>query len=146
LLLPFCFKHFLLASSSSQAKEEKEKKNHRKEKNAKKGRSLPSSSQSALSFLVLAFGLMFLSFRFKRFFLGIFFFSNIKKEKNTKRKMQRKEGAYLSSFAFAFVISALLAFSSPHSFNVELSIFLKPCVSCLLEVLCYSSSGALRVQ
>jgi hypothetical protein len=36
-----------------------------------------------------------------------------------------------------------LAFSSPHSFNIELSTFLKPCVSCLLETLCYSSSRAL---
>jgi hypothetical protein len=39
--------------------------------------------------------------------------------------------------------STLLAFSSPHSFNVELFTFLKPCVSRLLEALCYSSLGAL---
>jgi hypothetical protein len=38
--------------------------------------------------------------------------------------------------------SALLAFSSSHSFNVELSTFFKPCVSCLFEDLCYSSLGA----
>jgi hypothetical protein len=39
--------------------------------------------------------------------------------------------------------SAHFAFFSPHSFNVELFTFLKPCVSHLLEALCYSSSGAL---
>jgi hypothetical protein len=39
--------------------------------------------------------------------------------------------------------NAPLVFSSPHSFNVEFSTFLKPCVSRLLEALCYSSSGAL---
>jgi hypothetical protein len=39
--------------------------------------------------------------------------------------------------------STSLAFSSPRSFNVKLSTFLKPCVSCLLEALCYSSLGVL---
>jgi hypothetical protein len=39
--------------------------------------------------------------------------------------------------------NAPLAFSSPHSFNVQHSTFLKPCVSRLFEVLCYSSSGPL---
>jgi hypothetical protein len=39
--------------------------------------------------------------------------------------------------------NAPLAFSFPHIFNIELSTFLKPCVSLLLEALCYSSSGAL---
>jgi hypothetical protein len=35
------------------------------------------------------------------------------------------------------------AFSSPHSFDVELSTFLKLCVSHFLEALCYSNSKAL---
>jgi hypothetical protein len=39
--------------------------------------------------------------------------------------------------------NAPLAFSSPHSFNIELSTFLKPCVSRFLEALCYSSSKVL---
>jgi hypothetical protein len=39
--------------------------------------------------------------------------------------------------------STPLTFSFPHSFNIELSTFFKPCVSRLLEVLCYSSLGAL---
>jgi hypothetical protein len=38
--------------------------------------------------------------------------------------------------------STPFAFSFPHSFNIELFTFLKPCVSRLLEALCYSSSGA----
>jgi hypothetical protein len=48
LLLPFCFKRFLLTSSSFQTKEEKkhnEKKNHREEKNAEKGGNLPLFKQ-----------------------------------------------------------------------------------------------------
>jgi len=39
--------------------------------------------------------------------------------------------------------SAPLAFSSTCSFTVELSTFCKPCVSHLLEALCYSSLGVL---
>jgi hypothetical protein len=57
--------------------------------------------------------------------------------------MQRKEGAYLFSLASTFGMKRSFAFSSPLSFNIELSTFLKPCVSHLLEALCYSNSGAL---
>jgi hypothetical protein len=57
--------------------------------------------------------------------------------------MQRWEGPYLSSLASHLEWSTSLAFSSPHSFNVKLSTFLKPCVSRLLEALCYSSLGIL---
>jgi len=61
--------------------------------------------------------------------------------------MQRREGAYLSSLASAFGMNVPLAFSSPHSFNVELSTkFFKPCVSHLLKALCYSSLGALEME
>jgi hypothetical protein len=79
-----------LASFSFQAEEtkekHKEKKNHREEKNAEKKRSLPLSFRFALSLLALAFALMFLPFCFKRFFLGIFFFSSIRKERKTQRR------------------------------------------------------------
>jgi len=56
--------------------------------------------------------------------------------------MERKEGAYLSSLASTFGMkhSSYLLLSS---FNVKLSTFLKPCVPCLLEAPCYSSSGVL---
>jgi hypothetical protein len=95
--------------------------------------------------LALAFALLFLPFCFKRFLLDIFFFSSRRKEKKTigEKKMQRREGAYLSSLVFAFGMKCSSRFSSPHSFNIEFSTFLKPCVSCLLKVLCYSSSKAL---
>jgi hypothetical protein len=56
------------------------------------------------------------------------------------------EGAYFFIFVSAFGMkhsSYFLLSTSPHSFNVELSTFLKPCVSRLLKALCYSSSGAL---
>jgi hypothetical protein len=46
--------------------------------------------------------------------------------------MQRKEGAYLLSLLH-LGWSTPLVFSSPHSFNVELSTFLKPCVSHLFQ-------------
>jgi hypothetical protein len=120
-------------------KKNKEKKIIKKKKNVEIGRSLPLSSRFALSLLASASTLMFLPFCFKCFLLSFFFFSSIRKE---KKKMQRKEGTYLSSLTFAFGMKHS-SFSSPHSFNLELSTFLKPCVSCLLEVLCYSSSEAL---
>jgi hypothetical protein len=53
------------------------------------------------------------------------------KKENTKKKiyiyiyMQIREGIYLSSLASAFGTKH----SSSCSFNIELSIFLKPCVS-----------------
>jgi hypothetical protein len=58
-----------------------------------------------------------------------------KKKKTQRKKMQRRERIYLSSLTSTFKMkwsSWLLLFT-----------FLKPCVSCLLEALCYSSSGAL---
>jgi len=55
--------------------------------------------------------------------------------------MQTKEGTYLSSHASTFGMKRSFAFSSPISFNIELFTFLKPCVSYLLEALCYSSFG-----
>jgi hypothetical protein len=81
------------------------------------------------------------------------FFSSQAEEK--KRKTQRKKktiekeknaekGGSLPFFSrFCIWDEAPLAFSSPPSFNIELSTFLKPCVSRLLEALCYSSSGTL---
>jgi hypothetical protein len=78
----------------------------------------------------------------------VFFFSSIRKQNKTQikrksieKKMQKREGAYLSSPAFVFGMKPI-AFS-PRSFNIELSTFLKPCVLRLLEALSYSSSGAL---
>jgi hypothetical protein len=68
-----------LASFSSQAKERR--KNHRKNKNAKKGGSLPLSFRFALSLLILASDFLFMPFRFKRFFFDIFFFSSKRKKK-----------------------------------------------------------------
>ncbi len=150
-LLPLYFKHFLLASSFSQV-EEKKKKTLKKKKNAKKWRSLPSSFHSTLSLLAPTFGLLFLPFCFKHFLLRIFFFSSRrekkitqKKKKNHRGKKKCREGRELT-FLFSLLHlgwSAPLDFSSPHSFNIELSTFLKPCVSRLPEALCYSSLGAL---
>jgi hypothetical protein len=76
---------------------------------------------------------------------GVFFFSS-KREKNTKKRKKKCRERRELTFLLLFLHlggSTLLAFSSPCSFNVELSTFLKPCVSCLLEVLCYSNSRAL---
>jgi hypothetical protein len=83
-LLPFCFKRFFLASSSSQVEENKRKtrkKNRREKKNAKNEGSFPSNSRSALSFLAPTSALLFLPFRFKCFLLGILFSSSRRKEK-----------------------------------------------------------------
>jgi hypothetical protein len=80
LLLPFCFKHFLLSSFSSQAKTKK-KKTIEKKRNTEKGRSFPSNSFSALSILGPAFALSFLPFCFKHFFLAS---SSFQIEKNLK--------------------------------------------------------------
>jgi hypothetical protein len=64
---------------------------------------------------------------------GISFFSSKK-----KKCRERRELTFLL-LLLHLGWSAPLAFSSPCSFNVELSTFLKPCVSCLLEIMCYSS-------
>jgi len=63
--LHFRFMCFLLASSSFQVvrkKKHKEKRTIKKKKHIKKGRSLPSSSYSALSLLTLAFAVLFYTF------------------------------------------------------------------------------------
>jgi hypothetical protein len=60
-------------------------------RNAEKGRSFPSSSHFALSLLVPAFALLF-----QTLFLGIFFFSSIRKLKKTQRKKNCREGKELS--------------------------------------------------
>jgi len=122
-------------------KKKKKKKNHKEKKNAKKGGSLPSNSYSALSFLASTFGLLFLLFRFKRFLLGIFFFSSRRKERKTQKKIKCKERRELTFLLLLLHLgwSIPLTFPSPHSFNVELSTFFKFCVSHFFEVLCYSS-------
>jgi flagellar biosynthesis component FlhA len=88
--LPFCFKRFLLAFSSSQAQEKKneEKENHKSEKkNAEKGRSFPSSSHSTLSLLAPVSTFPLLAFCFKCFLLASFSFQvEEKKRKTIKRK------------------------------------------------------------
>jgi preprotein translocase subunit YajC len=93
-LLPFYYTCFFLASYFSQVEEKKTKtkeKNHREEKNAKKGGNLLLNSCLALSLLALTFDLVFLPFCFKRIFLGIFFFSSIKKQKKTQKKKKTIE-------------------------------------------------------
>jgi len=57
-----------------------------KKKNVEKGRSLPLSSRYTLSLLAPTSGLLFLPFCFKRFLLGIFFFSKEKKKKTIGKK------------------------------------------------------------
>jgi hypothetical protein len=71
----------------SSRKKNKEKKNHREKRNVEKGRSLPSSSCYAFSFLAPISTLLFFPFRLKCFLLGIFFFSS----RRNKRKTQRKK-------------------------------------------------------
>ncbi len=66
-----------------------------------------------------------------------------RKEKKTLEKKKCKERREITFFLLHLGWNTPFAFASSHSFNVELSTFLKPCVSCLLEALCYSSSGAL---
>jgi len=73
---------------------------------------------------------------------GVFFFSR-KREKNTKkRKKKCRERRELTFLLLLLHLrrSTFLAFSSPRSFNHELSTFLKACVSRLFEALCYSNS------
>jgi hypothetical protein len=80
-LLPFYFKCFLLASSSSQV-ERKKQKNHRKKRNANKEGNFLSNSHSVISFLGPTSVLPFLPFCFKRFLL---FSSRIKEKKNAEK-------------------------------------------------------------
>jgi hypothetical protein len=54
-----------------------------------------------------------------------------KKKKHKEQKIQREDRAYLSSLTCIFGMKR--SFFSPHSFNVELSTFLKSCVSHLLK-------------
>jgi len=87
LLLHFHFKRFFLASSSYQIedKTKSHKKTHKEEKNAEKGRSLPSSSHSTLSFLAPASTFLLLPFHFKCFLLASSS-SQTEETKNTKKK------------------------------------------------------------
>ncbi len=77
--------------------------------------------------------------------IAIVFFFSSRRKKNIEKKKKCKEGRELTFLLMLVRLgwSAPLAFSSPRSFNVELSSFLKPCVLCLLKVLSYSSLGAL---
>jgi hypothetical protein len=73
---------------------------------------------------------------FQALSLDIFFFSIRRKKRKTQRKKNHrgkkkcKEGKALIFLLLLLHLgrSAPLAFSSPHSFNVELSTFVKPCV------------------
>jgi hypothetical protein len=67
-----------------------------------------------------------------------------------KKKKHREKKKFREGRELTFLLSLMclgwntpFTFSSPCSFNVELSTFLKPCVLCLLEALSYSSWGAL---
>jgi hypothetical protein len=57
------------------------------------------------------------------------FFSSQKKKNIEKKRMQRREGTYLSSLSFAFGMKRSTCVDFPRSFNVELPTFLKPCVA-----------------
>jgi hypothetical protein len=104
-LLPFYFKHFLLASSSfkgeKKKKKEGKKKTIEKEKNAEKGRSFSLSSRSALSFLAPPSTFSFLPFYFKHFLLA-FSFSQVEK-KNVEKggSLLLSSRSTLSLLAFA---------------------------------------------
>jgi hypothetical protein len=102
-ILPFYFKCFLLAFSSSQAEEKK-----KIIKNVEEGESLPLSSHFAFSFLAPVSGLLFQHFRFKHFFLGIFFFSIKRKKKNTKKKNAKKGRSLPFFFRFCIWDEVLL--------------------------------------
>jgi len=112
-LLPFYFKDFLLASSSSQAEEnetKQRKKNHKEEKNAKKGRSFPSSSHSALSFLGLAFALPLLPLCFKRFLLASFSSQAEEKKRKQRQKNHREKKNAKKGGSFNFLQAPTLPF------------------------------------
>jgi hypothetical protein len=99
-------------------------------------------------FWLLLLASYFCPFVSSTFSLASFFFQveekkNTKKKKTIEKKKNAGKGGSLPFFS-RFCIwdeAFLLPFSSPHSFNVELSTFLKPYVPCLFETLCYSSSG-----
>jgi hypothetical protein len=73
----------------------------------------------------------------------VFFFSSKRKEKkqaekkNIEKKKICKKRRELTFFSHFYIWDETLFF------NVKLSTFFKPCVSRLLEALCYSSSKAL---
>jgi hypothetical protein len=96
LLLPsrFCTSISSAFSPNIFFSKTKEKKNINKKKFAEKGRSLPSSSHSAFSFLAPASGLPLLHFHFKCFLLASFF-SQVEEKKNTKKKktIEKKKNA-----------------------------------------------------
>jgi hypothetical protein len=71
---------------------QKKRKTIENKRNAKKGRSFPSSSHFALSLLVPAFAVPFLPFCFKHFFLASS--SSQAEEENKRKKMQRREGVF----------------------------------------------------
>jgi hypothetical protein len=81
-LLPFCFKRFLLASFSFQAKEGA----YFQEKNTERGGSLLSSSCSSLSFLAPISTVPFLLLCFKHFLMTSSFSQVEEKKKKTKKK------------------------------------------------------------
>jgi len=110
-LLPFCFKHFFLASSSSQVEEKKKNK----EKNVGKGRSFPLKSHSALSpfgshFCPLAFSLLFQTLS-----PNIFFFSSEKNKNVMKGRLTFKILLYLFIFCF-YLWPPFLPFCFKHFF------------------------------
>jgi hypothetical protein len=71
--------------------------------------------------------------------------SSSQAKKKHREKNKCKEGRELTFLPLLLRLwwSAPLAFSSPRSFNIELSTFLKPCILGLLKVLSYSSLEAL---
>ncbi len=94
-------------------------------------------------FWLLVFTLLFQALSFWHLLL----LKQKKRKKNTKKKKKKcKEKRELTFSRFCIWVKVFFLLSLlhiPSTFNVELSTFLKPCVSCLLEALCYSSSGAL---
>jgi len=89
------------------SKRKKKKKTIEKKKNADKGRSLPSSSRSALSLLAITSSLLFLPFCFKHFLLGIFFFSSRRKKKHKEKKNHREEKKCRKGRELTFLLSFL---------------------------------------
>jgi hypothetical protein len=64
---------------------------------------------------------------------------------SSREKKNVKKGRNLPLFFHFYIWDEaffLPSRSSPLSFNVEVSTFLKPCVARLFEVLCYSDLGA----
>jgi len=92
--------HLLLLKQKKRKKTKK--KNHREEKNAKKGRSFPLKSHSALSPFGSHFWLLTYALLFQTLSPDIFFFSSKKKQKNKKNHREKQkcnEGrAYFQAF------------------------------------------------